>query len=101
MAAVMKPVCGAPILETMNKAIRHIAPRLAAAAIGVALVLAPVASAAPGNGGDGSGTPGHVAPSPYGSGTSPFVGSGTWAPGDQVPYDPYIKNPGGGVDLAS
>jgi hypothetical protein len=85
----------------MNRTTKRVAPWLAATAIGVALVFAPGASAAPGNAGDGSGTPGHVAPSPYGSGTSPFVGSGTWAPGDQVPYDPYIKNPGGGVDLAS
>jgi hypothetical protein len=85
----------------MKRAITHIAPWLAAAAIGGALVFAPVASAAAGNAGDGSGTPGHVAPSPYGSGASPLVPSGTWAPGDQVPYDPYIKNPGGGVDLAS
>jgi hypothetical protein len=96
----MKPICRGPILEIMNRTIKRVAPWLAAAAIGGALVFAPVASAAPGNAGDGSGTPGHF-PSPYGSGTSPFVGSGTWAPGDQVPYDPYIKNPGGGVDLAS
>ena len=26
---------------------------------------------------------------------------GTQAPGDEVPYNPYIKNPGGGVDLPS
>jgi hypothetical protein len=101
MSAAMKPVRRGPTLETMKRTIRRVTPWLAAAAIGGALVFAPVASAAPGNAGDGSGTPGHVAPSPYGSGTSPFVGGDTWAPGDQVPYDPYIKNPGGGVDLAS
>jgi hypothetical protein len=80
----------------MKRTIKHIPLWLAAAAIGGALVLAPVASAAPGN----------VAPSPsHGSqsesGASPDVPFGTDAPGDEVPYDPYIKNPGGGVDLAS
>ena len=80
----------------MKRTITHIAPWLAAAAIGGALVFAPVASAAPG----------HVPPSPSpgtpaGSGADPFVPSGTWAPGDEVPYNPYIKNPGGGVDLPS
>jgi hypothetical protein len=80
----------------MKRAITHIAPWLAAAAIGGGLVFAPVASAAPG----------HVAPSPsHGtaseSGTDPNVPFGPIAPGDEVPYDPYIKNPGGGVDQAS
>jgi hypothetical protein len=80
----------------VKRTIKHVAPWLAAAAIGGALVFAPVASAAPG----------HVAPSPsHGtpseSGASPDVPSGTNAPGDEVPYDPYIKNPGGGVDLPS
>jgi hypothetical protein len=85
----------------MKRTIKRVAPWLAAAEVSGALVLAPTASAAAGNAGDGSGTPGHVAPSPYGSGASPFVPSGAWAPGDEVPYDPYIKNPGGGVDLPS
>jgi hypothetical protein len=69
---------------------------------GAALVFAPVASAA------SSANPGpHAAPSSppgasqYGSGEDPLVPSGTWAPGDIVPYDLYIKNPGGGVDLPS
>jgi hypothetical protein len=80
----------------MKRTITHIAPWLAAAAIGGALVFAPVASA----------VPGHVGPSPSPgtpseSGTDPNVPFGTSAPGDAVPYDPYIKNPGGGVDLAS
>jgi hypothetical protein len=35
------------------------------------------------------------------SGGDPDVAFGVNAPGDEVPYDPYIKNPGGGVDLAS
>ena len=85
------------------KQIKHVAPGLAAAALGAALVFAPVASAAPGH---VAPSPSHVAPSPShptssNSGASPFVPNGTWAPGDDVPYDPYIKNPGGGVDLAS
>ena len=80
----------------MKKPIKHVATWLAAAAIGGALVFAPVASAAPG----------HVAPSPsHGtqsdSGADPEVPTGTQAPGDEVPYNPYIKNPGGGVDLPS
>ena len=80
----------------MNRTITHIAPWLAAAAIGGALVFTPVANAAPG----------HVAPSPsHGtqseSGADPNVPFGPMAPGDEVPYDPYIKNPGGGVDQAS
>jgi arylamine N-acetyltransferase len=80
----------------MKRTIKVFAPWLAAAAVGGALVLAPVASAAPG----------HVAPSPsHGtpsvSAVDPDVPFGTDAPGDYVPYDPYIKNPGGGVDLAS
>jgi hypothetical protein len=85
----------------MQRTIKRVAAWLAVAAIGGALVFAPVASAAAGNAGDGSGAAGRGAPSPYGSGVSPFVPSGTFAPGDEVPYDPYIKNPGGGVDLAS
>jgi hypothetical protein len=80
----------------MKRTIKYFAPWLGAAAVGGALVLAPVASAAPG----------HVAPSPsHGtpsvSAVDPDVPFGTDAPGDYVPYDPYIKNPGGGVDLAS
>jgi hypothetical protein len=86
----------------MKRTIHHLAPWLAAAAIGGALVIAPVASA------DSSANPGtHAAPSSppgasqYASGANPLVPPGTWAPGDIVPYNPYIKNPSGGVDLAS
>jgi hypothetical protein len=87
----------------MKRTIKRVAPWLAAAAVGGALVSAPVASAAPGH---VAPSPSHEAPSPsygtpYASGASPFVPFGAWAPGDDVPYDPYIKNPGGGVDLAS
>lgn len=80
----------------MKRTIKHVTPWLAAVAVGGALVLAPVASAAPG----------HVAPSPShgaqsASGADPDVPFGVTAPGDEVPYDPYIKNPGGGVDVPS
>jgi hypothetical protein len=80
----------------MKRTIAQIAMGLAAAAIGGVLVFAPVADAAPG----------HVAPSPSNptqptSGADPDVPFGVMAPGDEVPYDPYIKNPGGGVDLPS
>jgi hypothetical protein len=100
MAAVMKPVSRGPILETM-RTIKRVAAWLAVAAIGGALVFAPAASA------DSSANPGpHVAPAPAagpppnGSDEDPTVPSGT-NPNSEVPYDPYIKNPGGGVDLAS
>jgi hypothetical protein len=89
--------------KTMIRTIKRAALWLAAAAVGGALIFAPVASAA-----DSNAKPGpHAAPSSppgpslYGSGEDPLVPSGTWAPGDIVPYDPYLKNPGGGVDLAS
>jgi hypothetical protein len=76
----------------MKNAIKRIAPWLAATAIGGALVFAPVASAAPG----------HQPPSPShgtqsASGADPDVPFGATAPGDEVPYDPYIKNPGPAV----
>jgi hypothetical protein len=102
MPAQMPAVSQGLMLETMKRTINHVAPWMAAAAIGAALVFAPVASAA------SNANPGpHAAPSSppgasqYGSGEDPLVPSGTWAPGDIVPYDPYIKNPGGGVDLPS
>jgi hypothetical protein len=86
----------------MKRTIKYFAPWLAAAAIGGALGFAPVASA------DSTANSGpHAAPSSppgasqYGSGEDPLVPFGTWAPGDEVPYDTYIKNPGGGVDLPS
>jgi hypothetical protein len=66
----------------MKRTIKPVAPWLAAAAIGGALVFAPVASAAPG----------HVAPSPsHGtqseSGADPDVPIGVNAPGDEIPFD--------------
>jgi hypothetical protein len=81
----------------MKRTIKRVAPWLAAAAVSGALVLAPTASAA---------TTTHTGPSHANqtsteTGASPFVPFGPWAPGDEVPYDPYIKNPGGGVDLPS
>jgi hypothetical protein len=92
----------APNAGTMKRTINHLAPWMAVAAISGALMSAPVASAA------SSANPGpHAAPSSppgasqYGSGEDPLVPFGTWAPGDIVPYNPYIKNPGGGVDLPS
>jgi hypothetical protein len=86
----------------MTRTVRRLAPWLAAAGVGAALAFVPVASA------DSNAHPGtHAAPSSppgpsqYGSGADPLAPSGTWTPGDIVPYDPYLKNPGGGVDLAS
>src|SRR5262245_14691141 len=100
MPALRTAVSQGVMLETMKRTIKRVALWLAAAAIGGALVFAPVASAA-----DSGAKPGpHAAPSSppgasqYGSGEDPLVPSGTWAPGDIVPYDPYLKNPGGGVD---
>jgi hypothetical protein len=66
----------------MKRKITHVAPWLAAAAIGGALVFAPVAGAAPG----------HEPPSPsHGtqseSGADPYVPFGTDAPGEEIPYD--------------
>jgi hypothetical protein len=87
----------------MKRTIKRVTSWLAAAAICGALAFAPVANAA-----DSGAKPGpHAAPSSppggsqYGSGEDPLVPSGTWAPGDIVPFDPYFKNPGGGVDQAS
>jgi hypothetical protein len=82
--------------DTMKRTIKHLAPWLAAAALSGALVFAPVASAAPGH---LAASPSHVTSGVRGA--SPFVPNDTWAPGDEVPYDTYIKNPGGGVDLPS
>jgi hypothetical protein len=66
----------------MKRTIKPVAPWLAAAAIGGALVFAPVASAAPG----------HVAPSPsHGTqsetGADPDLPFSVTAPGDEIPYD--------------
>jgi hypothetical protein len=78
--------------ETMQRTIKHIAPWLAAAAIGGALVFAPVASA------DSSADPGtHAAPSPSQSqeapaqsGAEPQVPYGTDLSTDE-PDNPYIS----------
>ncbi len=96
MAAVMKPVVRGPTLETM-RTIKHIAPWFAAAAIGGALIFAPVASA------DSSADPGpHAAPSPSQSqgapaqsGADPLVPYGTDFSTDE-PDDPYISPSSGG-----
>jgi hypothetical protein len=86
----------------MNKTVKHLGPLMIAVGIAGALVFAPVGNAdaaVPHNP--------HAAPSSppdasqYGSGEDPMVPTGTWAPGDIVPYDPFIKNSGGGVDLPS
>ena len=87
----------------MKTTIKYVAPWLAAAAIGGAIGLAPVASAAP------SATPisqtkvvahptasSAPAPTPFGSGEDPLVPSGA------NPYVPYaLGYPFGGVDLPS
>jgi hypothetical protein len=77
-----------PNPETMQRTIKHIAPWLAAAAIGVAPVFAPVASADPGS---------HAAPSPSQSqeapaqsGADPQVPYGTDLSTDE-PDNPYIS----------
>jgi hypothetical protein len=80
----------------MTKTVKQAVGWLAAATIGGALLFAPAANAAPG----------HEPPAPSPgtqsvSGADPNVPFGVSAPGDEVPYDPYIKNPGGGVDLPS
>lgn len=80
----------------MKSAVKYVVGWLGATAIGAAVVCAPAANAAPG----------HQPPAPsHGtqseSGADPDVPFGVSAPGDQVPYAPYIKNPGGGVDLPS
>lgn len=84
MAAVTTPVSRSPILEAMKRTTKHVAPWLAAAAIGGALVFAPVASA------DSSADPGpHAAPSqsqPAQSGADPQVPYGTNSDSN-LPYD--------------
>jgi hypothetical protein len=93
--------------KPMKTTIKYIAPWLAAAAIGGAIGLAPVASAAPGT------TPvpqtkvaanpaPAPAPTPFESGTDPLV-PGNVGADPYIPYtlgDPYLRNPAGGVDLA-
>jgi hypothetical protein len=93
----------------MKTTIKYIAPWLAAAAIGGAIGLAPIASAAP------SSTPvsqakvvsnsapsPRPAPTPFQSGTDPLV-PGNVGADPYVPYtlgNPYLRDPAGGVDLA-
>jgi hypothetical protein len=81
----------------MKRTIKRVALLLAAAAVSGAVVLAPIASAATTT----HSGPSHANQTSTETGASPFVPFGPWAPGDEVPYDPYIKNPGGGVDLPS
>lgn len=97
VSAVMKPASRWPMLETMNTAIRHIAPWSAAAAISGALIFAPVAGA------DSSADPDpHAAPSasqsqaaPVQSGADPLVPYGTDFATDE-PDNPYISPTSGG-----
>jgi hypothetical protein len=80
------------------KTSKYVAPWLGAAAIAGAVGLAPAASASPAS------TPipptPATAPSPTFGGASPLLPTGTNFT-SEVPYDPYIKNPAGGVDLPS
>ena len=93
------------MLETMNRAIQHIGPWLAAAAIGGALVFAPVASAdsTADPGADAASSPSHSQGAPAQSGADPLVPqSGTdplvpYGSDLDEPYGPYINFLGGGV----
>src|ERR1700692_4760542 len=81
----------------MKETIKRVAPWLAAAAVSGALVLAPIASAATTT----HTGPSHANPTPTEGGASRLVPLGAVPPGDEVPSDPYKKNPGGGVGLHS
>jgi hypothetical protein len=95
-------------VDTMKATIKCIAPWIAAAAVGGAIVLAPVASADTGATrvahdqavAQAGPSPSPAPTPPVASGADPLVPFGTHVDTDQ-PYDPYIKNPGGGVDLPS
>jgi hypothetical protein len=87
----------------MKKATKYVAPWLAAVAMSAGVVLAPAAFATP--------VPGPLAqapaapaptpaPGPSDAGASPLVPDNQTLP-DVPPYDPYLKNPAGGVDLPS
>lgn len=86
----------------MRNTFTHVAPWMAAAAICGALAFAPIASADPGP------SPRVVpsapspapTPAPAERGASPLVPLGV-NPDSQEPFDPYLKNPAGGVDLPS
>ena len=91
----------------MKKAIKYVTPWLSAAAIGGAMALAPVASAAPAPGPHNNVIA--AEPSPGASGEDPLVPNGT---DPQIPfqngyYNPTLPNdsgnanPGGGVGLPS
>ena len=90
----------------MKTTIKYIAPWLAAAAVGGAIGLAPVASADTGSAPvsqtkviANSAGPATPAPTPFESGASPLVPTGT------DPYIPFVlgtprhEDPAGGVDL--
>jgi hypothetical protein len=96
MTAVTTRASRGPTLETMTRMVTHVAPWLAAAAIGGALIFGPVASADP------SANPGPYAapstapgPSPYGSGEDPDVPIGSDL-NFHMPDDPNV-----GIDLPS
>jgi hypothetical protein len=89
--------------NTVKTTIKYVAPWLAAAAIGGAIALSPVASADPGPAPVSQAkvvthpiASSAAAPSPFGSGEDPLVPSGA------NPYVPYVLGfPLGGVDLPS
>jgi hypothetical protein len=99
--------------NTMKTTIKYVAPWLAAAAIGGAIGLAPIASAAPGSTPvsqakvvSNSAPSPRPAPTPFESGTDPLVPGNVGA----NPHVPFVlgapispdgeQNPSGGVDLA-
>jgi hypothetical protein len=86
----------------MRNTITHIAPWMAAAAVCGALAFAPIASADTGPAPRiVSSTPAPTPPpAPSQRGASPLVPLGV-NPDSQEPFDPYLKNPAGGVDLPS
>ena len=97
MSAVTTPARHAPILEIMKTKVTYVAPWLAAAAIGGAIALAPIASAAThavpapsaGTSHSAVGTPGTDPSTPYGTDPmSPYIfGYHTWLGDDHdVPF---------------
>jgi hypothetical protein len=92
MSAVMNPVSRGAMLETMNRAIRHIAPWVAAAAIGEALIFGPAASADSSTdpGPDAAPSPSQSQGAPVQSGGDPLVPYGIDFATDE-PDDPYIS----------
>jgi hypothetical protein len=76
----------------MNRAIRHIAPWFGAAAIGAALIFAPVASADPGA--PAAPSPSQSQGTPDQSGADPLVPFGTTDLDE--PENPYVSPSSGG-----